>query len=126
MGLFTFLLLSSDAHNHVDDYSGTLGGVRKNNTKSPHFSSGHKSLNSCTVSTSFSRKKQKNNNNLLTGQWEALDTNVSTVVASTVSLEREFQSLMVRGKKEPFLYCVLVVMSDEAKLVTVGAALAGW
>ena len=28
LGLF-FLLLSLDAHNHVDDYSGTLGGVRK-------------------------------------------------------------------------------------------------
>ena len=25
----TFLLLSLDAHNHVDDYSGTFGGVRK-------------------------------------------------------------------------------------------------
>ena len=126
MGLFTFLLLSADAHTHVDDYSGTLGGVRKNKTKSLHFSSAHKSLNSCTVSTSFFRKNNNNKNNLLTGQWEALDTNVSTFVASPASLEIEFQSLMVRGKKEPFLYCVLVVMSDEAKLVTVGAALAGW
>ena len=26
---FFFFLLSLDAHNHVDDYSGTLGGVRK-------------------------------------------------------------------------------------------------
>ena len=26
---FTLLLLSLDAHNHVDDYSGTLDGVRK-------------------------------------------------------------------------------------------------
>ena len=25
----SFLLLSLDAHNHVDDYSGTLGGVHK-------------------------------------------------------------------------------------------------
>ena len=29
---FTLLLLSLDAHNHVDDYSGTLGGVRKKST----------------------------------------------------------------------------------------------
>ena len=35
------LLLSLDAYNHVDDYSGTLGGVRNNNNKSPLFSSGH-------------------------------------------------------------------------------------
>ena len=41
---------------------------------------------------------------------QARDTKVSTVVASTASLEREFQSLMVPGKKEPPLYCVLVVM----------------
>jgi len=27
--IFFFFLLSLDAHNHVDDYSGTLGGVRK-------------------------------------------------------------------------------------------------
>ena len=27
--LLLLLLLSLDAHNHVDDYSGTLGGVRK-------------------------------------------------------------------------------------------------
>ena len=27
--LFFFFLLSLDAHNHVDDYSGTLGGVHK-------------------------------------------------------------------------------------------------
>ena len=26
---FPLLLLSLDAHNHVDDYSGTLGAVRK-------------------------------------------------------------------------------------------------
>ena len=57
----------------------------------------------------------------MTGQWEARDTKVSTVVASTASLEREFQSLMVRGKKESSLYC-----GDEAKLLTEGAALAGW
>ena len=35
---------------------------------------------------------------------------MSTVFASTASLQREFQSLMVRGKKEPPLYSVLVVM----------------
>ena len=46
----------------------------------------------------------------MTGQWEARDTKVSTVVASTASMESEFQSLMVRGKKEPPRYCVLVVM----------------
>ena len=34
----------------------------------------------------------------MTGQWEARDTKVSTVVASTASMESEFQSLMVRGK----------------------------
>ena len=50
---------------------------------------------------------------------------MSTVVASTASLEREFQSLMVQGKKETPLYCVLMAMI-EAKLLTVGAALAGW
>ena len=38
------------------------------------------------------------------------DTRVSTVVASTASLERGFQSLMVQGKKKPPLYCVLAVM----------------
>ena len=58
--LFSVLLLSLDAHNHVDDYSGTLRGDRtkkerkkkkkrkrkrrrrkKKEKKSPHFSSGH-------------------------------------------------------------------------------------
>ena len=55
----------------------------------------------------------------MTGQWEARDTKVSTVITSTASLEleREFQSLMVHGKKEPPLYCVLVVMRH--KLLTV-------
>ena len=33
LGLFTFLLLSSDAHNHVDDYSGTLGVFAKTTQK---------------------------------------------------------------------------------------------
>ena len=28
-GTWSILLLSLNAHNHVDDYSGTLGGVRK-------------------------------------------------------------------------------------------------
>ena len=46
---------------------------------------------------------------------------MSTVVASTASMESEFQSLMVRGEKEPPRYCVLLVM----RLLTVGAALAG-
>ena len=38
----------------------------------------------------------------MTGQWEARDTKVSTVVASTASMESEFdlKPLMVRGKKE--------------------------
>ena len=36
----------------------------------------------------------------MTGQWEARDTKVSTVVASTASMESEFQSLMMWGKKE--------------------------
>ena len=44
---------------------------------------------------------------------------MSTVVASTASMESEFQSLMVRGKKE------LCSGGDEAKLLTVGVALAG-
>ena len=43
---------------------------------------------------------------------------MSTVIASTASLEREFQSLMVQGKKEPPLQCS---GGDEAKLLTVGA-----
>ena len=38
------------------------------------------------------------------------DTKMSTVVTSTASLEREFQSQMVRGKKEPSLSCIVVVM----------------
>ena len=32
LGLDLLLLLSSDAHNHVDGYSGTFGGVRKTKT----------------------------------------------------------------------------------------------
>ena len=68
-GRTILLLLSLDAHNHVDDYSGTLGD--KKCSQSPHFSTGHKSsLN----------KKTTKNNNLLTGQWEARDTKVSTIV----------------------------------------------
>ena len=43
-------------------------------------------------------------------QWEARDTKVSTVVASTALMESEFQSQMVLGKKELPRYCVLVVM----------------
>ena len=50
---------------------------------------------------------------------------MSTVVASIASMESEFQSQVVRGKKETPLYCVLMAMI-EAKLLTVGAALAGW
>ena len=47
------LPFSLDAHNQVD-YSGTLEGVRKNKKqKNPRFSSGNKSLNCCTVSSSF-------------------------------------------------------------------------
>ena len=54
------LLLSLDAHNHVDDYSDTLGGVRETNKNSLHFSSGHvlKFLNCCTVSNSLQKTKQ--------------------------------------------------------------------
>ena len=32
LGLDLLLFLSSDAHNHVDGYSGTFGGVRKTKT----------------------------------------------------------------------------------------------
>ena len=46
----------------------------------------------------------------MTGQWEVRDTRVSNSCSLSASLEREFQSLMVQGKKKPHLYCVLVVM----------------
>ena len=36
---------------------------------------------------------------------EALDTKVSSLVASTNSLGRQFQSLIVLGRKEVLLYC---------------------
>ena len=45
---------------------------------------------------------------------EARDKKVSSVVASscsTASLGRQFQSLMVLGKNEAHLYCVVAVMS---------------
>ena len=48
---------------------------------------------------------------------------MSKVVASTASVEREFQSLTVRGKKGTA--SVLRSGGDEATLLTVGAALAG-
>ena len=56
--LRVLLLLSLHARNQVDDYSGTLGSICKK--RCPHFSSGHKSLNCCTVSSSISKKKLKN------------------------------------------------------------------
>ena len=61
------LLLSLDAHNHVDDYSGTLGGVRK-----VHISAlvtSPKKLSCCTVilslfvSLSLKKKKKKKKRN---------------------------------------------------------------
>ena len=56
-GHFLFSLV---AHNHVDDYSGTLGGVCKKRKK-VHISAlvKQKSLNCCTVSSSFSKNKNK-------------------------------------------------------------------
>ena len=42
---------------------------------------------------------------------DALDTRVSSVAASTTSLGRQFQSLIVLGRKEEFLSCVLAGMS---------------
>ena len=42
---------------------------------------------------------------------EALDTKVSSLAASTTSLGRQFQSLIVLGRKGEFLYCVLAGMS---------------
>ena len=39
------------------------------------------------------------------------EAKVSSVVSSTASLGRQFQSLMVPGKNEALLYCVLAVMS---------------
>ena len=131
------LLLSLDALNHVDDYSGTLGSVRKNKTK--------KSLNCHTVSC---KVPSKNNNNKQTkklvdwsveGEWPKSVN--SRRLYRAASFEREFQSLMVSaGKKESPLYCVVVVMrlrcwqwvrrwccgGDEAMVLTVGAALVLW
>lgn len=40
---------------------------------------------------------------------EAPDTKVPNVVASTASLGRQFQSVIVLGKNEMLLYCVLAV-----------------
>ena len=42
---------------------------------------------------------------------DALDTKVSSVAASTTSLGRQFQSLIVLGRKEELLSCVLAGMS---------------
>ena len=44
---------------------------------------------------------------------EARDTKVSSLAASTTSLGRQFQSLIVLGRKGEFLYCVLVGMSRD-------------
>ena len=49
------LLLSLDAHNHVYDYSGTFGDVRKKKTLRPP----PQALNCYTVSSSFLKTKQK-------------------------------------------------------------------
>ena len=38
---------------------------------------------------------------------EAIDTKKSSVAASTTSLGRQFQSLVVLGRKEELLHCVL-------------------
>ena len=65
---FLLLLLSLHALNHIDDYSGTLEGVRKRRKKNPHFSSGHKSLTCCIVSSAFSKNKKTKQKNYLTGQ----------------------------------------------------------
>ena len=45
---------------------------------------------------------------------EALDTKVSSGVASTTSLGRQIQSLVVLGKNDELLYCFLAVMSLTA------------
>ena len=45
---------------------------------------------------------------------EAFDTKVSSVVASTTSLGRQIQSLVVLGKNEALLFCFLTVMSLTA------------
>ena len=61
--LLLLLLLSLDAHNHVDDYSGTLGGVRK-----VHISALVTSPKNLIVALSFSlslsvkKHTHKNNN----------------------------------------------------------------
>ena len=39
---------------------------------------------------------------------------MSSVMASITSLGRQFQSLIVPGKNEAFLYCVLAVMTLKA------------
>ena len=44
-------------------------------------------------------------------RMEALDTKVSSMMASTTFLGRQFQSLIVLGRKEELLYCVLAGMS---------------
>ena len=64
-----FLLLSLDAHNHTDDYSGTLESVRNFFFFLIHitFSSDHKSLNYCTVPFSIKKKKEKKK-----VKWKAL------------------------------------------------------
>ena len=159
------LLLSLDALNHVDDYSGTLGSVRKNKTK--------KSLNCHTVSCKVPSKNNNKQTKKLVdwsveGEWPKSVN--SRCLYRAASFEREFQSLMVSaGKKESPLYCVVVVMrlrcwqwvrrwwwgygvdsgcgagvvvvmrlwcwqwvrrwccgGDEAKVLTVGAALVLW
>ena len=68
------LLLSLDAHNHIDDYFGTLEGVRNYF----YFLNTH-----CTVS--FSKKKERKKKKV-TGQWKTRDTKASTVVASIASM----------------------------------------
>ena len=52
------LLLSLDAHNHVDDYSGTLGGVHKVHILALVTIKSLK-LNYCTVILSLSKTKTK-------------------------------------------------------------------
>ena len=42
---------------------------------------------------------------------EACDTKVSSMVASTTSFSRQFQSFIVLGKKEVFMYCFLAGVS---------------
>ena len=97
----SILLLSLNAHNHVDDYSGTLGGVCK-----VHISALVTSPKNWVVALSFSPKQNKK---------ELVDWSVGRTWHKSANSRCLYRINgewvpVPDGKKEPPRHCVLVVM----------------